>query len=163
LIALAIFFLSYVLVVVEETIHLRKSKPVLLAGGIIWALIGVAYMGTGRSQQAYDAAAHTIFEYGELFLFLLVAITYVNTLEERRVFEAMRSRLVSFQLGYRSLFWITGTFAFILSPILDNLRTGVRKIRCHRLHECRCRRERRRSIFSLRRHHDLDGVAEGQG
>jgi Na+/H+ antiporter NhaD/arsenite permease-like protein len=123
LIALAIFFLSYVLVVVEETIHLRKSKPVLLAGGIIWALIGVAYMGTGRSQQAYDAAAHTIFEYGELFLFLLVAITYVNTLEERRVFEAMRSRLVSFQLGYRSLFWITGTFAFILSPILDNLTT----------------------------------------
>jgi Na+/H+ antiporter NhaD/arsenite permease-like protein len=121
--ALAIFVIAYLLVVVEETIHLRKSNPVLLAGGIIWALIGIAYSQAGRSQQAYDAAAHTIFEYGELFLFLLVAITYVNTLEERRVFEALRTRLVSFRLGYRSLFWITGIAAFFLSPLLDNLTT----------------------------------------
>jgi Na+/H+ antiporter NhaD/arsenite permease-like protein len=123
LLALAIFVVAYLLVVVEETIHLRKSKPVLLAGGIIWALIGIAYSQQGRSQQAYDAAAHTIFEYGELFLFLLVAITYVNTLEERRVFEALRTKLVSFKLNYRSLFWITGVAAFCLSPLLDNLTT----------------------------------------
>jgi Na+/H+ antiporter NhaD/arsenite permease-like protein len=121
--ALLIFAIAYLLVVIEETIHLRKSKPVLLAGGIIWALIGIAYSQRGRSQQAYDAAAHTIFEYGELFLFLLVAITYVNTLEERRVFEALRTRLVSFNLNYRSLFWITGIAAFFLSPLLDNLTT----------------------------------------
>jgi Na+/H+ antiporter NhaD/arsenite permease-like protein len=123
LLALAVFAAAYLFVVVEETIHLRKSKPVLLAAGIIWALIGIAYSQLGRSQQAYDAAAHTIFEYGELFLFLLVAITYVNTLEERRVFEALRTRLVSFRLGYRSLFWITGVTAFFLSPLLDNLTT----------------------------------------
>ena len=123
LLALVVFAVAYLLVVVEETIHLRKSKPVLLAGGIIWALIGIVYSQSGRSQQAYDAAAHTIFEYGELFLFLLVAITYVNTLEERRVFEALRTRLVSYKLGYRSLFWITGISAFCLSPLLDNLTT----------------------------------------
>jgi len=83
ILALAIFVIAYLLVVVEETIHLRKSKPVLVAAGVIWALIGIAYSKLGRSQQAYEAAAHTIFEYGELFLFLLVAITYVNTLEEQ--------------------------------------------------------------------------------
>lgn len=123
LLAIAVFLVAYLLVVIEETIHLRKSKPVLLAGGIIWALIGVAYSQAGRSQQAYDIAAHTIFEFGELFLFLLVAITYVNTLEERRVFEALRTKLISFQLGYRSLFWITGVAAFFFSPLLDNLTT----------------------------------------
>jgi Na+/H+ antiporter NhaD/arsenite permease-like protein len=123
ILALAIFAIAYLLVVVEEAIHLRKSKPVLLAGGLIWALIGIAYSRQGRGQQAYDAAAHTIFEYGELFLFLLVAITYVNTLEERRVFEALRTRLVSFKLDYRRLFWITGIAAFCLSPLLDNLTT----------------------------------------
>lgn len=121
--ALGVFAVAYVLVVAEETIHLRKSKPVLLAGGIIWALIGIGYARAGRSAQAYEAAAHTIFEYGELFLFLLVAITYVNTLEERRVFEALTSRLVSFRLGYRSLFWISGVASFFLSPVLDNLTT----------------------------------------
>jgi Na+/H+ antiporter NhaD/arsenite permease-like protein len=121
--ALAIFVIAYLLVVIEETIRLRKSKPVLLAGGIIWALIGIAYSQAGQSQQAYEAASHTIFEFGELFLFLLVAITYVNTLEERRIFEALRTELVSFRLGYRSLFWITGIAAFFLSPLLDNLTT----------------------------------------
>ncbi len=43
LLALVVFAVAYLLVVVEETIHLRKSKPVLLAGGIIWALIGIVY------------------------------------------------------------------------------------------------------------------------
>ncbi|MFT5032077.1 MAG: lipid-A-disaccharide synthase-like uncharacterized protein [Bacteroidia bacterium] len=31
--AIAIFVLAYVLVILEEKIHLRKSKPVLLAAG----------------------------------------------------------------------------------------------------------------------------------
>jgi Na+/H+ antiporter NhaD/arsenite permease-like protein len=123
LLAIAIFIIAYLLVVLEETIHLRKSKPVLLAGGLIWALIGLAYFQLGRSQEAYDAAAHTIFEYAELFLFLLVAITYVNSLEDRQVFGALRMRLVSYKLSYRSLFWITGIAAFCLSPLLDNLTT----------------------------------------
>jgi Na+/H+ antiporter NhaD/arsenite permease-like protein len=121
--ALVIFIVGYVLVGVEEITELRKSKPVMMASGLIWALIGIAYAQAGRSEEAYDAAAHTIREYGELFLFLLVAITYVNTLEDRRVFEFLRSKLVSLRLSYRSLFWITGFAAFCLSPFLDNLTT----------------------------------------
>ncbi|MFO1034133.1 MAG: sodium:proton antiporter NhaD [Hyphomicrobiales bacterium] len=54
-----------------------------------------------------------------------MAITYVNTLEERRVFEAMRARLSSRGLSYRSLFWLTGILAFCLSGILDNLTTAL--------------------------------------
>jgi hypothetical protein len=42
LLALAIFGVAYLLVIVEEAIHLRKSKPVLLAAGWIWVLIGIA-------------------------------------------------------------------------------------------------------------------------
>jgi Na+/H+ antiporter NhaD/arsenite permease-like protein len=123
LLALAIFILGYILVGIEEITQLRKSKPVVLASGIIWGLIGIAYAQAGQPQVAYDAAAHTIREYGELFLFLLVAITYVNTLEDRRVFETLRSKLVSLGLSYRSLFWITGAAAFFISPVLDNLTT----------------------------------------
>ncbi|VAW73006.1 Na+/H+ antiporter NhaD type, partial [hydrothermal vent metagenome] len=37
--ALAIFIIAYMFVMAEEFIHLRKSKPVVLAAGIIWALI----------------------------------------------------------------------------------------------------------------------------
>jgi Na+/H+ antiporter NhaD/arsenite permease-like protein len=104
---------------------MRKSKPVLLAAGLIWVLIGIAYRQAGHSPAAEEAARHTIFEYGELFLFLLVAITYVNTLEERRVFAALQSWLTNKGYSYRQLFWITGFFAFFLSGILDNLTTAL--------------------------------------
>jgi Na+/H+ antiporter NhaD/arsenite permease-like protein len=123
--SLAIFLIAYILVVFEETTAMRKSKPVLAAAGLIWLLIGIAYAEAGKSTIAHEQAVEIIEEYAELFLFLLVAITYVNTLEERRVFLALRAWLVNRGMGYRSLFWITGILAFFLSAILDNLTTSL--------------------------------------
>lgn len=123
--ALIIFGVAYVLVILEETTQLRKSKPVLVAAGLIWALIGMAYTAAGTPEVAKTAAEHTIYEYGELFLFLLVAITYVNTLEERRVFEVVRGKLTGRGLSYRQLFWLTGILSFFLSGVLDNLTTAL--------------------------------------
>lgn len=125
LLSVAIFLVAYVLVVFEEATHMRKSKPVLLAAGLIWGLIGIAYALEGQSAAAHDHALDIIGEYGELFLFLLVAITYVNTLEERRAFEVLRARLVNLGLGYRQLFLLTGGLAFALSSSLDNLTTAL--------------------------------------
>ncbi len=123
--SLLIFVVAYILVILEETTQLRKSKPVLMAAGLIWALIGMAYAAAGMGEKAEEAAQHVILEYGELFLFLLVAITYVNTLEERRVFDVLRVKLTSRNLSYRKLFWLTGIFAFFLSSVLDNLTTAL--------------------------------------
>ena len=123
--SIIIFAAAYGFVIFEETAHMRKSKPVMLAAGLIWALIGIAYMRAGQSQVAHEQAIHIIEQYGELFLFLLVAITYVNTLEERRVFDVLRAKLVNRGFGYRQLFWITGAIAFPLSAVLDNLTTAL--------------------------------------
>ena len=123
--ALTIFVVAYLLVILEEATQLRKSKPVLIAAGLIWALIGMAYAGAGLGDKAEEAAKHVILEYGELFLFLLVAITYVNTLEERRVFDVLRIKLTQRNLSYRALYWLTGTLAFFLSGVLDNLTTAL--------------------------------------
>ncbi len=123
--SLIIFVVAYILVIFEESTHMRKSKPVMLAAGVIWAMIGIAYAMAGQSDAAHEQAVHVIEEYGELFLFLLVAITYVNTLEERRAFEVLRAKLVGLGLGYRQLFVLTGILAFFLSAVLDNLTTAL--------------------------------------
>jgi Na+/H+ antiporter NhaD/arsenite permease-like protein len=123
--SLVIFVGAYVLVVFEEATHMRKSKPVMMAAGLIWALIGVAFAANGMGEVAHEHAVEIIAEYGELFLFLLVAITYVNTLEERRVFEVLRVKLVGRGLSYRQLFLITGGLAFGLAGLLDNLTTAL--------------------------------------
>jgi Na+/H+ antiporter NhaD/arsenite permease-like protein len=114
-----------VMVVFEESTHMRKSKPVMLAAGLIWALIGIAYAMAGQSEAAHSHAIEIIEEYGELFLFLIVAITYVNTLEERRAFDVLRARLIGMGLGYRQLFLLTGILSFFLSSVLDNLTTAL--------------------------------------
>ena len=38
--SIVIFAVAYLLVMTEEITHLRKSKPVILAAGLIWAIIG---------------------------------------------------------------------------------------------------------------------------
>ncbi|MBN8631535.1 MAG: sodium:proton antiporter NhaD [Rhodobacterales bacterium] len=125
ILSLLIFALAYVMVIFEEATHMRKSKPVMLAAGLIWALIGIAYGIAGQPEAAHAHAVEIIEEYGELFLFLIVAITYVNTLEERRAFDVLRVRLVGLGLGYRQLFLLTGVLAFFLSSVLDNLTTAL--------------------------------------
>ncbi len=123
--ALAIFFVAYGFVAVEEVIQLRKSKPVVMAAGLIWALLGIVYTANGQSAVLEAAAKHVILDYGELMLFLIVAITYVNTMQERRVFDALRVKLVNLGLTYRQLFWMIGGLAFFGCPVIDNLTTAL--------------------------------------
>jgi len=58
-------------------------------------------------------------------LFLLVAMTYVNTMTERRVFDALRLWLINQGFGFKKLFWMTGILSFLMSPIADNLTTAL--------------------------------------
>jgi len=125
LISLALFGITYLVVMSEEFTHLRKSKPVILAAGIIWGMIAFAYTGNGDHHVVETALRHNLVEFSELFLFLLAAMTYVNAMDERQVFESLRTYLVNRGFGYRSLFWLTGFMAFFLSPVLDNLTTAL--------------------------------------
>ena len=123
--ALALFVLAYALVIGEETLHLRKSKPVMVAAGLVWALVALAYAQHGDTRHAEAALRHHLLEFAELFLFLLAAMTYINTMDERGVFNALRVRLVNRGWTLRRIFWATGALAFVISPVADNLATAL--------------------------------------
>ncbi|MDP0589985.1 MAG: sodium:proton antiporter NhaD [Candidatus Endonucleobacter bathymodioli] len=121
-----VFVLSYCAVIAEEKLHLRKSKPVMLAASIIWGLI--AWLANSHGVDHSDlssAVTHDLEEYAEMFLFLLVAMTYINAMEERQIFGALRSWLVRRGYSFRQLFWVTSIMAFCISPIADNLTTAL--------------------------------------
>lgn len=119
------FVLAYFFVLLEEKIHLRKSKPVTIAAGIIWILVVYAYTQVDRQAEAITLLRHSLLEYAELMLFLLAAMTYVNTMEDRGIFNALRVKLINMNMNMRSLFWACGGIAFVLSPIADNLTTAL--------------------------------------
>ena len=123
--SIALFAAAYVLVIGEEALHLRKSKPVMFAAGLIWVLVALAYNAAGDNHAAEIAVRHNLLEFAELFLFLLAAMTYINTMDERGVFDVLRTWLVTRGFSFRGLFWVTGGIAFVLSPIADNLTTAL--------------------------------------
>ena len=125
IVSVAIFVLAYALVMSEELLHMRKSKPVLVAAGLIWALVAWVYVQAGMPHEAETAFKETLLEYTELLLFLLVAMTYINAMEERRIFDALRAWLIRKGFSYRSLFWITGVLAFGISAIANNMTTAM--------------------------------------
>ncbi len=125
-VCIVVFVLAYCAVMAEEKLHLRKSKPVMLAAGIIWGLIAWLATSQGVSHQDLSAAVmHDLEEYAAMFLFLLVAMTYINAMEERQVFAALRSWLIRRGYNFKKLFWVTGILAFFISPIADNLTTAL--------------------------------------
>ena len=123
--AILVFIVAYLLVMTEELTHLRKSKPVIIAAGLIWAIIGFTYSQMGQAELAEAAVRHNLVEYAELMLFLLVAMTYINSMEERQVFAALRTWLIQKRFSLRTLFWLTGILAFFISPIADNMTTAL--------------------------------------
>ncbi len=125
IVALSIFVLAYIAVIAEEYSHMQKSMPVMLAAGIIWAMVGYVYIGVDKPHIVAEAVEHFLTEFAQLFLFLLAAMTYVNAMTERNVFGALRTWLTGKGFSYRTVFWITGLMSFFLSPVIDNLTTAL--------------------------------------
>lgn len=125
ILAVIIFVAAYGLVISEEFLLLRKSKPVIVAAGLIWILVALAYGQRGDTEGAARALRANFLEYAELMLFLLSAMTYINTMEERNIFRALRSWMVSSGFSLRTVYWLAGLFAFFISPFADNLTTAL--------------------------------------
>ena len=48
ILSVVLFVAAYALVIMEEKLHLRKSKPVIVAAGVIWILVALTYQAMGR-------------------------------------------------------------------------------------------------------------------
>lgn len=125
LLALLVFVIAYVFVIGEEALRLRKSTPMLIAAGVIWVLVAVAYVQQGDVHTAEQVFRRGLEYYTELFLFLLAAMTYINAMGERGVFANLRRWLETRRYSLRTLYWIAGGLAFVISPLADNLTTAL--------------------------------------
>ena len=124
--SLAVFVIAYYFIATEEKYEINKAKPALFAGTFMFMLIGIYYAINGLDPDPlHDELEHLILEIAEIFFFLLVAMTYIETLLERGVFDLMKYKLVSKGYSYKKLFWLTGLLAFFISPVADNLTTAL--------------------------------------
>ncbi len=123
---LAIFIVAYFLIATEERYEINKSKPALFAGTAMFMAIGIYYALNGLNPDPlHEEMTRLIEEIAEIYFFLFVAMTYIETLIERGVFDALKFNLVSKGYSYKKLFWLTGLLAFWISPVADNLTTAL--------------------------------------
>ena len=117
--------MAYIAAMLEEATDLRKSKPMLLAATLIWFVIVLAYHQQGIPQPAIAAFKGNLQTYIELLLFIMVSMAYLNAMEDMGMFNALKVWLVSKNLSYRQLFWITGFLVFSLSCVVNGLTAGL--------------------------------------
>ena len=123
---LAVFVVGYYFIAAEEKYHINKSKPALFIGTFMFIVIGLFYAVNGYDMASMDwEIEHLILEIAEIFFFLYVAMTFIESLIERGVFNALKTKLIVKGFSYRQLFWVTGFLAFFISPVADNLTTAL--------------------------------------
>jgi len=123
-----VFAVTYIVVVWGEKHKLKKSVPVLIGAGVIWLAVGIIFRIENDPQHIEFMQAgfnDSIVEIGQLTFFLITAMTYVGTMQERNVFQVIRFRFLNAGLSQRQIYWATGAVAFLLSPVLDNLTTSL--------------------------------------
>lgn len=123
--SLIIIALAYTLAILEDVTFLRKSKPMLLGATLIWLAILIFYRQQGDTALAVQAFKENLTAYMELLLFIMVSMAYLNAMEDMQIFNGLRVRLVNLNLGYRPLFWITGTLVFFISSVINGLTSSL--------------------------------------
>lgn len=126
IVCLAIFVLGYYTIAMEEKYHINKAKAALFIGTFMFMLIGFYYAINGMNKDyLHEELGRLILEISEIFFFLFVAMTYIETMIERNVFEVLKYKLISRGYTYKKIYWITGLLAFFISPVADNLTTAL--------------------------------------
>ena len=124
-IILYVFFISYLVVISEEFIKIKKSKVTILASSIIWVLVATIAINNDKQTLLTELIKHNLLEYAELFLFLFVTMIYINTIKERKTIKLLKYFFLKKNYTLKKIYWITGFASFIISPIADNLTTAL--------------------------------------
>ncbi len=120
-----IFIVAYAFLVWQEKNHLPKSVPMLVAAGLIGLSTILIYNQEGKADIAVMWIEYFFLDAAFIFFFLVCAMIFVHVAEERRVFDAVSSRMEQGGWSYRKIFWVTGSAAFVVSPVADNMATAL--------------------------------------
>jgi Na+/H+ antiporter NhaD/arsenite permease-like protein len=125
-VAVAITIFAYIVAMTEDLHQLSKAKPMVLGSALIWFAIYIYYAHIHESPKVVTGGFESnLMAYVELFLFIMVSMTFLNTMTERGIFDGLRILLSHKQYSYRQLFWITGVIAFLFSTVISSLTVGL--------------------------------------
>ena len=112
---------AFVLIAIEDVIHLNKAKTTLLLGTFSWLLLFIFGPAALAVDDVPEALNENLLEIATLWLFLMAAMTFVAFLNAKGLIANLIYRLLPKRIGERGLLYLTGLFAFAFSSLADNI------------------------------------------
>ncbi|WP_420599474.1 sodium:proton antiporter NhaD [Neptuniibacter sp.] len=120
---LGLIALAFVLIILEDVIHLNKAKSTLFIGTLVWILAfifpehDIAHLKEGLNENLLEIAT--------LWLFLMAAMTFVAYLNEKGLITQLVYRLLPTKLKLRSLMILMALLALLFSSLADNITASL--------------------------------------
>ena len=120
-ILLGLVALAFVLIVIEDIIHVNKAKTTLFFGTLCWILLFIFADGDASREHVQQQLEHNLLEIATLWLFLMSTMTFVAYLNSKGFIAQIVQRALPAQLSERKLMFIVASFAFVFSSFADNV------------------------------------------
>lgn len=142
-----VFIVGYLMIALEHNIHIDKAPTALITGMLCWALYvftgvpheviefghgfydfmeGFAHHSLDTSVQEVPHVKglyHHIYDIANILLFLLGAMTIVETIDEHQGFTIITDKIKT--TNKVKLLWVIAILSFFFSALLDNLTTAI--------------------------------------
>ncbi|ALU42256.1 sodium:proton antiporter NhaD [Pseudoalteromonas rubra] len=120
-IILTLIAVAFVLIVIEDIIHVNKAKTTLFFGTLCWIILFISPIHGESSETIQHRLDHNILEIATLWLFLMAAMTFVAYLNSKGFIQNIVHRVMPTQISERKMMFLVGGFAFLFSSISDNI------------------------------------------
>ncbi|BDF94050.1 MULTISPECIES: sodium:proton antiporter NhaD [Pseudoalteromonas] len=120
-IILTLIALAFVLIVIEDIIHVNKAKTTLFFGTLCWIILFISPLNGQSPENVQHQLDHNILEIATLWLFLMAAMTFVAYLNSKGFIQNIVHRVMPSAISERKLMFLIGGFSFLFSSISDNI------------------------------------------
>jgi Na+/H+ antiporter NhaD/arsenite permease-like protein len=117
---LIIFFVGYLLITLENAIHINKSAIALITAVICWTIL---VLNPASKDASLASLGHHLSSIAEIVFFLLGAMTIVELIDAHDGFQNITEKI---KITNKAKFiWTISIITFFLSAVLDNLTSTI--------------------------------------
>jgi len=120
-IILSLVAIAFILIVIEDIIHVNKAKTTLFFGTLCWIIAFISPINGQNTEAVQHQLNENILEIATLWLFLMSAMTFVAYLNSKGFIQNLVHRVMPRQITERKLMFLIGIAAFLFSSISDNI------------------------------------------
>jgi Na+/H+ antiporter NhaD/arsenite permease-like protein len=117
---LIIFFVGYLLITLENAIHINKSAIALITAVICWTIL---VLNPASKDASLASLGHHLSSIAEIVFFLLGAMTIVELIDAHDGFQNITEKIKT--TNKTKFIWTISIITFFLSAVLDNLTSTI--------------------------------------